>query len=52
MAAQWFQRAAEQGLAGAQANLGMMYRDGRGVPKDEEKAREWLQRAGFEGDSL
>jgi hypothetical protein len=49
MAVHWFERAAEQGLAGAQVNLGMMYQEGNGVPKDEEKGREWLRKAGIEG---
>ena len=30
----WFRRAAEQGLADAQNDLGVMYADGKGVPKD------------------
>jgi len=30
-AALWFLKAAAQGYAGAQSNLGTLYRDGRGV---------------------
>jgi len=31
-AAKWYRLAAEQGYAPAQANLGVMYRNGEGVP--------------------
>ena len=32
---------AEQGHAGAQYNLGLMYARGRGVPRDDEQAVKW-----------
>ena len=47
--AEWFTRAAEQGLQGAMTTIGMMYRDGETVvERDEEKSREWLRKAGFD----
>lgn len=36
---------AEAGDAGAQFNLGLMYRKGDGVPKDATKAVEWYEKA-------
>ena len=38
-AAEWFRRAADQGLAGAMMTLGMMYEQGLGVARDTEQAR-------------
>jgi len=35
-------RAAEQGLAGAQSQLGSMYFKGEGVPKDNVQAYKWF----------
>ena len=32
---------AEQGVPGAQYNIGQMYRFGQGVPQDFAMAREW-----------
>src|SRR5262245_3026661 len=34
----WYRKAAEQDYAPAQHNLGLCYRDGRGVTKDEQEA--------------
>ena len=36
---------ADQGHAGAQYNLGLMYADGRGVPEDDAEAAGWLRLA-------
>ncbi len=36
---------AEQGNADAQYGLANLYRDGRGVPRDDEQAATWYQRA-------
>ena len=44
----WFEKAAAQGLAGSLTTLGMMYQDGYGVEKDEEKAKEYYKKAGFD----
>ena len=41
-AAQWYRLAADQGLAGAQFNLGIMYTEGKGVPQDHVLAHMWL----------
>src|SRR5258708_846048 len=43
---------AEQGYANAQTNLGIMYDEGRGVPKDYAAAAEWLREAAEQGDAL
>ena len=37
-AVKWYQVAAEQGLAQAQHNLGVMYSKGEGVPRDDKEA--------------
>ena len=42
---------AEQGLADAQYNLGVMYRDGQGVPRDHKTAVKWLKLAAEQGDA-
>ena len=44
-AADWYQQAAEQGFASAQAALGFAYRSGSGVAKDFEKALYWFEQA-------
>jgi len=41
----WFLKAAEQGLAMAQRNLGMVYEKGLGVSPDRTEALKWYQRA-------
>lgn len=41
----WYRKAAEQGNAGAQANLGLMYERGQGVPQDYAQAHMWLNLA-------
>jgi tetratricopeptide (TPR) repeat protein len=48
-AAEWRQKAAEQGEAGAQNDLGVMYEYGQGVPQSFEKAAEWYQKAAEQG---
>jgi TPR repeat protein len=40
-ALKWIRRAAEQGQANAQSNLGLMYAKGRGVPQDFVRAYMW-----------
>jgi TPR repeat protein len=44
-AAEWYQKASEQGLAIAQWPLGLLYEQGQGVPQDYEKAYFWLSLA-------
>ena len=45
-----FKKLAEQGNAAAQYNLAVMYKNGRGVPKDEQRAVTWFQEAAVQGD--
>jgi TPR repeat protein len=45
------QKQADSGDADAQFDLGVMYRDGKGVPKDATKAMEWLQKAAALGNA-
>ena len=41
-AVKWYGRAAEQGVAIAQLNLGVMYEHGRGVTQDQKIAHMWF----------
>ena len=43
-------RPPSQGNANAQNNLGLMYRNGRGVPQDYVSAHMWLNLAAATGD--
>ncbi len=43
-AARWYRKAADQGHASAQFNLGSMYERGRGVPQDDAAALKWYRR--------
>ncbi len=38
----WYRKAAEQGRANAQHNLGVMYERGQGVPQDYAQAHMWF----------
>jgi TPR repeat protein len=42
---EWYQKAAEQGNAVAQFNIGYLYEYGLGVQKDQSKAMEWYKKA-------
>ena len=44
-AREWWEKAAAQGNAGAQSNLGVMYEYGQGVAQNNAKAREWFEKA-------
>ena len=44
-AAKWYQLSAEQGYADAQNNLGVMYENGEGVPKNYDEAMKWYRKA-------
>ena len=44
-AREWYEKAAAQNHAAAQADLGFLYENGHGVPKDYAKAREWYEKA-------
>ncbi|MBL4845181.1 MAG: sel1 repeat family protein [Planctomycetes bacterium] len=48
-AAEWYRRAAEQGVPDAMHNLGLMLAQGRGVAKDEALAVEWCRCAAEKG---
>ncbi len=48
-AVRWFRKAAEQGNAVAQNNLGVMYAAGRGVPQDYVQAHMWFNLAAARG---
>jgi hypothetical protein len=45
----WYRKAAEQGSAIAQYNLGEMYRVGEGVPADSAAAASWYRKAAEQG---
>ncbi|MEZ7694682.1 tetratricopeptide repeat protein [Neisseria sp. 27098_8_139] len=46
---QWFGKAAEQGLANAQYNLGVAYANGQGVHQDLVQAEQWYRKAAEQG---
>jgi TPR repeat protein len=48
-AVKWFRKAAEQGEAKAQLNLGIMYGTGNGVPEDYVESYMWLNLAAAQG---
>ena len=45
----WYRKAAEQGFAEAQHNLGAMYTDGEGVAQDAKQAVAWCRKAAEQG---
>ncbi|OOR93424.1 hypothetical protein B0181_00320 [Moraxella caviae] len=47
----WYTRAAEQNIAPAQLNLGIMYLRGEGVQANMNQGRMWLERAAHLGDN-
>jgi len=49
-AVKWYRRAADQGFAQAQVQLGYSYCAGRGVPKDQEAAARWYRKAADQGN--
>ena len=49
-AATLFHKAAEGEIGAAQHDLGVLYLQGRGVPKDASQAAEWFRRAADNGD--
>ena len=50
-AVKWFRKAAEQGYAPAQTNLGWMYEKGYGVSKDYSEAVKWYYEAAEQGNA-
>ena len=51
-AAKLYSPLAKKGNAEAQYNLGVMYRAGRGVPRDYKEARKWYRLAAEQGNAL
>ena len=47
----WYRRAADQGDVRGQGNLGAMYGNGTGVPRNDEVALMWFRRAADQGDA-
>ena len=47
-----FKKLAEQGNTSAQNNLGFMYYNGQGVPKDEQQAVAWYRKAAEQGYAM
>ena len=47
----WYRKAAEQGDADAQYNLGISYDRGEGVPQDYVEAVKWYRKAAEQGDA-
>jgi hypothetical protein len=50
-AVQWYRRAADQGDAVAQFNLGVRYDNGQGVPQNYEEAARWYRLAAQQGQA-
>ncbi len=50
-AVEWLNKSAVQGYAPAQYQLGHMYTEGHGVPKNIAKAVEWYQKAAAQGNA-
>ena len=48
-AAEWYRKAADQGFAGAQVNLGLLYANGQGVARDYAEALKWFRSAADRG---
>ena len=51
-AVKWYRKSAEEELAVAQYNLGMMYENGQGVPKDESEAVKWYRKSAKHGNAI
>ena len=49
-ARRWFEKAASQGEAAAQYNLGVMYHQGQGVRQDIKRAKEYFGQACDSGE--
>ena len=50
MAAVWLEKAAAQGFADAQYNLGVLYEKGKGVAQDFKTAAAWYAKAAAQGN--
>ena len=47
----WYRKAADQGNAGAQLSLGVMYSQGHGLPQDFVEAVRWYRKAADQGNA-
>jgi len=47
----WYRKAAEQGHADAQNNLGVLYMNGQGVPQNRSLAIAWYRQAAAQGNT-
>jgi Sel1 repeat len=47
----WYSKAADQGVATAKSNIGLMYANGQGMPQDYGQALIWLRKAADHGDA-
>ncbi|KAF9079759.1 hypothetical protein BGX23_003304 [Mortierella sp. AD031] len=45
----WYRKAADQGDADAQCNVGILYGRGQGVPQDYSQAMKWYRKAADQG---
>ena len=52
LAVQWYRKAAEQGHASGQTDLGFLYETGRGVRIDRNIAAKWYRKAAEQGHKL
>ncbi len=50
-ALQWYKKAVRHGSLDAATNIGLMYAEGRGVPKNPSEAVPWLRQAAEGGDA-
>ena len=50
-AARLYRIAAEQGIAGAQCRLGVLYAEGRGVERNDRESVRWFRLAASQGDA-
>ena len=48
---EWYLKAADQGHASAQYNIGILYYIGQGVPQDYSQAMEWYLKAADQGNA-
>ena len=48
----WYRKAADQGHATAQTNLGWMYATGQGVTRDDVEAVKWFRKAAEQGYAI
>ena len=48
-AVRWYRKAAKQGYAKAQCNLGVAYENGQGVKQDHDEAVRWYLKAAEQG---